>query len=218
MVTQPFTPSLIAAVDISAPQVVALGDTLPFYPIWFENRRVILDWQTNYPSWVNHRRRASERSWYYTAMDAQYWTFPDLFVDSDLTNHRVIPWPAYKYGLVGYLHWGTAAAYRGDTTPWEDQRIWWTNGDGTLLYPAFPSEHNVFRHRAAPSLRLIGLREGIDDFEYLELPEDVRGRSVARRLTDRVVRSSVSFGRSERHYGEVRDTVARRIARALRAR
>jgi hypothetical protein len=215
MVTQPFTPLLAAAIDIWVPQVTDLGDTLPFFPIFFEDRRVVLDWQTNYSPWVYRVRGRSERAWYYTAMGAQYWTFPDLFIDSDLADHRVIPWLAFRYNLSGYLHWSTTASYGGEATPWTKQRIWYTNGDGTLLYPALPSSHNVSRHRAAPSLRMIALREGIDDYEYLSLLEDLAGRYFADRMAQEIVRNSVSFENSEKLYNTMRRRTASRIERRL---
>jgi hypothetical protein len=216
MTTEPFALALTGEVDIWVPDVVSLGDTLSLFPISFKGGRLQLDWQTNFPPWIYRTRPSSERAWYYTAMGAQYWQFPDLFIDSTITDHRVIPLLAYRYGLVGYLNWGTTASYRGEQSPWEDQLIWFANGDGNLLYPLVPGRHNVSEHRAGPSLRMIALREGIDDYEYLKLVERFVGPAAAYRLVRDLVTTSVRWSRNPKDYEGVRERAAALIENAVR--
>jgi hypothetical protein len=92
-------------------------------------------------------------------------------------DHRLLLWQTWKYGVQGFLYWGTCVwrdnlegeqrwpdvAWKPAT--WRNDAGQPHNGDGQLIYPG-PDRLPL------PSIRLENLRDGIEDYEYLWLLRD----------------------------------------------
>ena len=108
---------------------------------------------------------------------------PNLVIDSMGIEHRIIPWMLYSKGISGFLYWAVNFWQGGD--PWENtfNTPWHQNGNGLLFYP--------FGDSIVPTIRVAMFRDGMDDYEYLklldEIPEDslsMKERQEKRRLLD----------------------------------
>ncbi len=106
---------------------------------------------------------------------ASFWPFSAHLIDDYMLTTRDVFWSKFEYGLSGDLIWNVNAYCNfgtvlpigyGRVTDFYTQssRDGVTAGDGYLLYPGRPyGSENPF-----PSLRLTALRDGIDDYTYLD--------------------------------------------------
>ena len=87
--------------------------------------------------------------------------FPSLLLSSPLAHARLLPWLAWQHGI-------RALILRG-VTRWQGEVGEWL-GDGVLIYPPAPPAAGA-DVAAAPrgSLRLVALRDGIEDYTCLRL-------------------------------------------------
>jgi hypothetical protein len=194
LATEPYSPLLEPEVSIWCPDIVSLGDSLPFLPLFAKGLELQADFHLSPPPSVYAVERARGKSlWIYTCTSAQFLDYPNLFIDSPAAYRRVIPWLMQRYGAEGFLYYNAAVAYRKGN-PWIDQYDYAANGDGTLFYPGVAGTPFVEGHRAVASLRMKQLRDGLEDYEYLELlkkrPGGVR---LAAGIAAGVARSSLNF-------------------------
>jgi hypothetical protein len=186
LVTEPFTRKLEEYTDIWCPDFTSLGDSITFLPIAGQRDRLYWDCQLfPDPSVYRKRRDLGESAWFYTCISASFGPYPNLFIDSAAAAHRVIPWLAFRYGLEGFLYWDSVSGYAADRNPWENSLTGFVNGDGNLLYPGTPEMTGLSEHIGVPSLRMLLLREGFEDFEFLtmlasrEVSADTHARKIA---------------------------------------
>ncbi|HTV56064.1 MAG TPA: glycoside hydrolase domain-containing protein [Terriglobia bacterium] len=122
---------------------------------------------------------------------------PNLFIEYPAMDARVIGWLTYLYGVSGFEYWGLnywgpntgqkswAPFERGDTrTRWKGAH--WALGDGWLLYPGPDGE-------PLSSVRFENLSEGFEDAELLLMLDSKGNASEARRIAERVARSTSDF-------------------------
>ena len=120
----------------------------------------------------------------------------DEFIDHDAINLRMWSWASYVHNLSGMLIWklnywnSKEATPQGKLqNPWENAMSWvtgygwvqgkqtvWGNGDGRYFYPEnrdINNDHSVHNSEVIPCLRLEILRDGIEDYEYLIMLENL---------------------------------------------
>lgn len=153
---------------------------------------------------IEERRQAGDEFWWYicTGPKAPYAT---LFIDHPGTELRVWLWQAWEHQVTGVLvwesvYWHSTAAYpdkNNPQNPYLDPMGWvsgystspgtktpWGNGDGRFIYPPLAAATG---RPAQPvlddpvtSFRLEMLREGIEDYEYFvilqQLIQDKAGK------------------------------------------
>lgn len=216
LVTEPYSRALQGSIDIWCPDVWALGDSIRFVPIaarW--PYRVSLDLQWNPPPGVYRRRAArGESAWLYTCLSAFVHDYPNLFIDAVGQSHRVLPWLAFRYGMSGLLYWETVYAYRAAGDPWATPYLLMTNGEGNLLYPGTPDLPDIRAHEPVPSLRLLLLRDGLEDYEYLAMLDRGGEGRLAARLARAAAPSSLSWPHDPSVAAGAREQAAARIAAA----
>ena len=94
--------------------------------------------------------------------------WPTMAVDSDGTRNRAMEWLSYVYNVQGELYYETTMAYfNGD--PWVNQTAFGGTGDGTLFYPGTPAKIGGQTEIPVESLRLKGIRDGMEDYELLAM-------------------------------------------------
>jgi len=100
--------------------------------------------------------------------------FANLMIEWPAIDHRILLWQNWKYGVTGFLYWGTTVfrdncerEARWPDVPWKPAT--WRNGagqphhgDGQLIYPGRDG-------KPLSSIRLENLRDGIEDYEYFWL-------------------------------------------------
>ncbi len=216
LVTEPFTRALEGAIDIWCPDLWALGDSISFVPIaarW--PYRFYLDFQWNpQPHVYRDRAARGEHAWFYTGLSAFVLDYPNLFIDTDAESQRVIPWLASRYGITGLLYWQTVYAYSQAGDPWSKPRLMMTNGDGNLLYPGTPGREGLVAHQPVPSLRLVLLRDGMEDYEYLAMLDRGGDGALAEHLAVEVAPSSLQWSHDASVLAQARETAAERLAAA----
>ena len=216
LVTEPFTRALAGPIDIWCPDLWALGDSMAFVPIAAQwPYRIHLDFQWNpYPSVYRERTARGEQVWCYTSLASFVFDYPNLFIDARAQSQRVIPWLAFRYGITGFLYWQTVFAYRQEGDPWSKPRLMMTNGDGNLLYPGTPGREDIAAHQPVPSMRLVLLRDGMEDYEYLALLDRRGDGKLAARLARVVASGSLQWSHDVSVLARTRETAAERLAAA----
>jgi hypothetical protein len=97
--------------------------------------------------------------------------YGNLFVDFAAIEHRILFWQAWALGVRGLHHW-SVNALPDDQDPYESLlNTTPVNGDGFLLYPGPRGPVN--------SLRWEVIRDGIEDYDYLAIFNDLRRRLLA---------------------------------------
>lgn len=111
-----------------------------------------------------------------------YEPMPNYHTETDITAARVLSWMQYNYDIDGVLTWGTATYHYNNNT--QDTMNGWTswdvyneadgayttaNGDGMLLYPG--ARYGL--DTPLPSIRLMSIRDGFEDYEYIYLFEQL---------------------------------------------
>jgi hypothetical protein len=194
LVTEPYSPLLAEDMDIWCPDILSLGDSFPFFPLFAKGVSFYPDFHYNpEPSVYRNEIEKGKEFWLYTCTSAQILDYPNLFIDSPAAYHRIIPWIMQRYGATGFLYYNTTVAYRkGD--PWIDQYDYQANGDGTLFYPGYEGIPFTKSNIPITSLRMKILRDGFEDYEYLELLRKKQGNAYeANARVFAIARSSVSF-------------------------
>jgi len=217
LVTEPYTPDLQGSVSIWCPDIPFIGDSLPFMPVaarW--PYKLYFDWQSNPPpSRYAARRAEGEQAWLYTCNSAVFLDYPNLFIDTGASANRIIPWLAFRHGFTGLLYWHSVVSYGMAGSPWGSPLVMLANGDGNLLYPGVPGQPDIRTHRPIPSLRLQILRDGLEDYEYLELASRALGMNEARDAAARVASSSLCWVHDGAAMERIREEIGMRIERSI---
>jgi hypothetical protein len=157
---------------------------------------------------VKKRLSAGEEIWSYTALcqgrpDTPFWE-----LDFPLLNYRIPMWINWRFGITGLLYWSTMN--------WAAARDVWTNpvtyGDqynmeGSLLYPGADAGVQGF----ITSIRLKQIREGLEDYEYLRILAQRRGRVATDDVVKKIARSWHDWDTNATHLIEARAEIARLI-------
>jgi len=92
---------------------------------------------------------------------------PNVMVDNNPLQQRIIGWQSWRLGVTGFLYWETTRAHWDKLTTYDppsaDCGSMVNGGDGTLIF-------NI-AHQWVPSLRLRHLGDGMEDLQYLQLLE-----------------------------------------------
>jgi hypothetical protein len=86
---------------------------------------------------------------------------PNLAIDFDSIDYRIIPWLCWKYDIKGFLYWSVNWWPFVDPFKSAMNTKWEQNGNGLMYYPG--------EDGPIASLRLEVFRDGIEDYEYLYL-------------------------------------------------
>lgn len=117
----------------------------------------------NYSEDMDFYKSQNDAMWWYTCTGPQN-PYPSTHIDDYSVNARVIGWMTRDFGADGYLNWAFALSKDYTTTQIGN----WSNGDGWIAYPGHPYGIEGF----VPSMRLIAMRDGMEDYEYLKLFEE----------------------------------------------
>ena len=109
-------------------------------------------------------RPKREEVWFYTCL-APTERYPNRLLDYPLIKVRILHWMNWLYNTQGFLHWGLN--YWSDK-PFEDlEPGGLPPGDCCIIYPGEEAPLN--------SIRWEMLRQGMEDYEYLWLLEELSG-------------------------------------------
>ncbi len=106
--------------------------------------------------------------WWYTSNNVTG-RFLNRFIDYPLVKMRLIPWLSWRTGMSGYLHYGYNCWDGPEKSPWEHVGRGGNNppGDPFVVYPPRANRTGG----PVSSLRWEAFRDGMQDYEYLNLLE-----------------------------------------------
>ncbi|PIQ83267.1 MAG: hypothetical protein COV75_08375 [Candidatus Omnitrophica bacterium CG11_big_fil_rev_8_21_14_0_20_63_9] len=132
------------------------------------------------PALVRQLQHMGKEVWLYVSSPSH--PYPSLVIDAPGLTHRIIPWIAWKYGIKGALYW-CVNFWEGD--PWKNPAAFRPdqNGNGFLYYPSADGP--------VPSIRLEILRDGVEDYEYLALLNQLVQRIKASGRADSQLLASI---------------------------
>jgi hypothetical protein len=121
--------------------------------------------------------------------------WPTMAIDADGTRNRAMEWLSFAYGMSGELYYETTQAFfSGD--PWQNQYNFGGTGDGTVFYPGTPAKIGGQTEIPVESLRMKMVRDGMEDFELLQLASNLGLRDqalqIARGVYPRTFQASTS--------------------------
>lgn len=175
------------------------------------------------PLWTLFERRsaaerlaAGEELWSYTALcqgekgkDTPYWE-----MDFPLLDYRIPCWSSWRYGITGLLYWSTVYWEKVDD-PWTNPATYGEgsavfNGEGSLFYPGFDAGF------AGPvsSIRLKQIREGLEDYEYLNLLAKHGDKAFADECAQRLATSWIKWDQDPADLYAVREEMGKRLSRS----
>jgi hypothetical protein len=109
----------------------------------------------------------------------------------------VLGFQTHRFRADGYLFWHVNYWNGPGNAPLDDGDVFFPHwlvrsqitspGDGILLYPG--------KDRVLPSIRLAQLRDGVQDYEWLQLAEKKCGRAAVDAVSGKVIRSLSDFTR-----------------------
>src|SRR5581483_4938305 len=112
--------------------------------------------------------------------------WPSYMIDVSPVANRIMEWLTWRYRVQGELYFNMDEAYAQDADPWNNMYQFGGNGDGTLFYPGRPREIGGTKDIPIESIRLKLIREGLEDYEYLNLLAGMGKREIADRAACRV--------------------------------
>ena len=173
----------------------------------------------------DEKNKGGEITWYVSC--DQCYPQPNYFIDAPAMDLIMIPWITAKYKMDGILYW--AINWWSETAnPWLNANTFHSgflcsqgsilNGEGSLWYPG----EYVERYTGQPnisgpvsSVRFELLREGIEDYEYLNMLKTLGDNSFAeQQVKDRVI-SVKAFSRDINSLYTARKQMAKRIEQLM---
>jgi MYXO-CTERM domain-containing protein len=118
--------------------------------------------------------------------------WPTMFIDEPALTNRIMQWMDFKYQVSAELYYETTYAMEeGDA--WSTQYYFGNNGDGSIWYPGKPSVIGGTHDIPVESFRMKMLREGMQDYEYLNLLVKLGDSAFAQMELGKVVTAANSF-------------------------
>jgi hypothetical protein len=118
--------------------------------------------------------------------------WPTMFIDESALSNRMMQWMEFKYQVSADLYYDTTQAM--DTQDaWSSQYEFGNNGDGSIWYPGKPSVIGGTHDIPVESIRMKMLREGMQDYEYLNLLTTLGDGAFAQTELAKVVTNAGSF-------------------------
>lgn len=141
------------------------------------------------------QRKRGRETWWYTMVEPKY-PYPTWLLDDDASAVRVYGWMMARWNITGFVY---SMAHGWGPKPLENlQSFAGTNGDGTLLYPS----EIVGGTGPMPSIRLMLLRDAIEDYELLQSLDDKRKAKALQGIAEQQVVAQRS-DRDEEWQGEI---------------
>ncbi len=130
---------------------------------------------------------------------------------SDGTEAVVSAWQMKKYDITGVLYWAAnlwKVNYWNQSQPWTGDSY----GDGFLVY----SGYSFGLPYPIASMRLEGIRDGIEDYQMLCMLEEALGEEAADEMVNRVATSVLTYTSDDDYLHAVRVLLGDTLEAALR--
>jgi hypothetical protein len=155
-------------------------------------------------------RAQGKQVWWYVCCGPKYPYANFAAADYPSIEGRLLGWMTFGFQADGLLYWHVNNWHPGqimaDGDPYLDYKcetIGGMPGDGCLIYPTADGP--------VGSIRLENIRDGLEDFDYLALLADKKGRPAAEAYVARLVRSMTEFSRDPAELERVRAEIAEQL-------
>ena len=137
-------------------------------------------------------RADGNKMWWYICESPEV-PYANFFERYQGVSVRVVLWQQYMFDSDGLLYWAMCE--------WSEVNKKHTHGDGTLLYWG-----DLFGQTGAvPSTRLVEIRDGIEDFQYMTQLERIAGRDEAMKFVNRVTTAILDWNEDYKNMRDVRN-------------
>jgi hypothetical protein len=165
--------------------------------------------------------KGGEMTWYISC--DQIYPQPNYFIDAPAMDPVMVPWITESYKMAGVLYW--AANFWTETpNPWLDAVTFISgylcsdgyvlNGEGSLLYPGdYVKRYTGQPDVAGPvsSLRFELLREGIEDYDYMQMLKQAGQNEFAESIVAKMVIDVSTFSRNVEELYAARKAMAEKL-------
>jgi hypothetical protein len=155
------------------------------------------------PYYVSQAVAKGDEVWSYTALEQDGYS-PKWLIDFAPMNLRIQPgFLSQTLGFTGLLYWRVDA---WSSDPWNqiNNQGWYSSnnypGEGVLVYPGW----QVGIDGVAPSMRLKWIRDGVDDYDYVQLLRNAGEGSWALGLSSQVAPDWTNWTRDSGYLESVR--------------
>ena len=160
-------------------------------------------------------RKLGKETWWYVCCVPKY-PYANWSMDYPTIEGRLLSWMTFANNVDGLLfwhvnYWGENKIIdSGDTyLDWNSACILNMTGDGTLTYPT--------PQGFAASIRLENIRDGIEDYDYLGLLAEKKGRHAAIRYYDNLIKSLKQYSRDPADLYNIRSQIAEQLEAAMKS-
>ncbi len=139
---------------------------------------------------------AGGERWSYVSCEPKYTApYQNILLFNDGTEGRTMFWTNYLNDVTGFLYWHVSF-YDAAGNPTYAMRnpISKTGpGDGILVYPgaAYGQLDPI------PSIRLLNMRDGIEDYQMLTMLEEAKGEDFTNELVSHITTSTLTYTRDD---------------------
>jgi MYXO-CTERM domain-containing protein len=145
-----------------------------------------------------------------------YSGWPTMFIDESAISNRMMQWMHFEYQTSTDLYYDTTYAMSNATQDaWATQYEFGNNGDGSIWYPGKPSLIGGTHDIPIESIRMKMLREGMQDYEYLNLLTTLGDGVFAQTELAAVVTNAGSFASDPAVLEQARLAMATEIEKVL---
>jgi hypothetical protein len=148
--------------------------------------------------------------WNYVACQPPYTApYQNILLFNDGTEGRTMFWTTYLLNGTGFLYWHVSYYdVAGNTTYTMRAPFSKTGpGDGILIFPG-SAYHQL---DPIPSIRLLNMRDGIEEYQLLTMLEAAKGEDFTSELVSHIVTSTVTFTRDDDAIYNVRSFLLRQL-------
>lgn len=154
---------------------------------------------SDFRSRIDRAESEGSRIWWYVCSSpgGRYCNF---LINQEALRPRILFWQQKALGIEGMLYWETS--YWAETSnPWTDPLTTPSTGntsfgDGSLFYPG--------EDGPVASLRLEAITDGIEDYEYLTMAEELFGRDYVDDIIARVTTGLTTYTLDSQLFEQVR--------------
>ncbi len=163
------------------------------------------------PALSRRLRKLGKEVWWYVCLSPLYPYANFAAVDYPAVEGRILAWQAFHFESDGLLFWHVNRDW-DKNAPIRDAVPFLTDwraidhvasADGNLIYPTPDGP--------VPSVRLVNIRDGIEDFEYLTMLAKLKGRRAVVPYLKQLVPSMTDFSRDSALLEKMRREIGRTI-------
>ncbi len=167
--------------------------------------RYVVSKRGEYYERVEAFRERGDDIWWYVCCAPEV-PYANYFTCYEGVINRLLSWQQYFNNVNGVLYYSTGEGWGGISKYQFDIG----NGDGTLLFPG------EYWGRTGPqaSWRLLQVRDGFDDFDYLRMAEELVGREAVMKVVSKVSGGMLDYTEDYKVLEACRKEIANMIVEA----